>query len=250
MIGPTDGSLQAIDFSPLSSNQMTSYPVFWAPNGEKLVLYVREQVPQQDGESFEDQYRYLVYTPSTATFDEIALTGIAVGMGPVESEALIFRSEGAGGFSLGWLNLDTGEFQEESAVDEVSEGPYALSPNYKILLQGDSSDYVRCRNINSLSIGSDSGFQPLISLGCYPAWSHDGSKLAYAAKGDLDYAPNRLLIANADGSGLVSIFGEELIADLAYPTWSPQGSSIAFTKGGPSGSNAIYLTELPSGIEY
>ena len=91
LIEPTDGSLQAIDFSPLSSNQITGYPVFWAPNGEKLVLYVREQVPQQDGESFEDQYRYLVYTLSTATFDEIQLTGIAVGMRPVESEALMFR---------------------------------------------------------------------------------------------------------------------------------------------------------------
>ncbi len=250
LIEPTDGSLQAIDFSPLSSNQITGYPVFWAPNGEKLVLYVREQVPQQDGESFEDQYRYLVYTPSTATFDEIALTGIAVGMGPAESEALIFRSDGTDGISLGWLNLDTGKFQGESAVVELSEGPYALSPNYKFLLQGDSSDNIRCRDINSLSIGSDSGFQPLISLGCYPAWSQDGSKLAYAAKGDPDFAPNRLLIANADGSGSVSIFGEERIADLAYPTWSPQGSFIAFTKGGPSGSNAIYVTEIPSGKEY
>lgn len=108
LIEPTDGSLQAIDFSPLSSNQMTGYPVFWAPNGAKLVLYIREQVPQQDGESFEDQYRYPVYSPSTATFDEILLTGIAVGMGPMESEAHLFRSDGTGGFSLGWLNLDTG----------------------------------------------------------------------------------------------------------------------------------------------
>jgi len=117
------------------------------------------------------------------------------------------------------------------------------------LLQGDSSDHVRCRDINSLSIGSDTGFQPLISLGCYPAWSHVGSKLAYAAKGDPDFAPNRLLIANADGSGSVSIFGEERIADLAYPTWSPQGWLVTFTKGGPSGSNAIDLVEIPSGIE-
>ena len=70
LIEPTDGSLRAVDFSPLSSNQITGYPAFWAPNGEKLALYVWEQVPQQDGESYEDQYRYLVYTPSTATFDE------------------------------------------------------------------------------------------------------------------------------------------------------------------------------------
>ena len=35
LIEPTGGSLQVSDFSPLSSNQITGYPVFWAPNGEK-----------------------------------------------------------------------------------------------------------------------------------------------------------------------------------------------------------------------
>ena len=171
-------------------------------------------------------------------------------MGPVESEALIFRSDGTGGFSLGWLNLDTGEFHEESAVDELSEGPYALSPNHKILLHGDSSHPVRCRDINSLSVGSDNGLQPLVSRGCYPAWSHDGSRLAYVAKEDPDFTPNKLLITNSACTGSISIFGDERIPDLAYPTWSPQGSFIAFTKGGPSGSNAIYLTEIPSEYEY
>ena len=56
-------------------------------------------------------------------------------------------------------------------------------------------------------------------------------------------------IANPDGTGVISIVGEERIADLAYPTWSPQGWLVTFTKGGPSGSNAIYLVEIPSGIE-
>ena len=250
LIEPTDGNLQTVDFSQLSSNQMTGYPVFWAPSGDKLVLYVREQVPQQDGEGFDDQYRYLAYTPSKATFDEIPLIGTAIGLGPDGSEALLIRSDGSSGFSLGWFSLETGEFRVESSIDELSEGPYALSPNHKVLLHGDSSDYVRCTDINSLSIGSDNGFQPLISLGCYPAWSHDGSMLAYAAKEDSEFGPNKLLITNSDGSGSVSIFGEERIPDLAYPTWSPQGLFIAFTKGGPSGSNAIYLTEIPSGIEY
>jgi hypothetical protein len=228
---------------------MTGYPIFWAPNGDKLVLYVREQVSQQDGEGFEDQYRYLAYTPSTETFDEISLAGTALGMEPSESEALIIQSDGTIGFSLGWLNLDTGEFREESAIDELGEGPYSLSPNQNILLHGDSSDHIRCRNIQSVSIGSDNGFQPLISLGCFPAWSHDGLKLAYTAKGDPDFAPNKLLISNTDGTDPISVFGEELIADMGFPTWSPSGTSIAFTKGGQSGSNAIYLVQIPFEVE-
>jgi hypothetical protein len=228
---------------------MTGYPIFWTPNGDKLVLYVREQVPQQDGEGFEDQYRYLVYTPNPAAFGEISLAGTALGMEPSESEALIIQSDGTDGFSLGWLNLDTGEFREESSIDELNEGPYALSPSQNILLHGDSSDNLRCTDIHSLSVGSNSGFQPLISPGCYPAWSHDGSKLAYTAKGDPDFAPNKLLISNTDGTDPISVFGEELIADMGFPTWSPSGTSIAFTKGGQSGSNAIYLVQIPFEVE-
>src|SRR5215212_1150215 len=57
----------------------------------------------------------------------------------------------------------------------------------------------------------------------YPAWSADGSRIAYArghANGD-----SEVRIANADGSG-----DHSLIAGT-QPAWSPDGSRIAFARG-------------------
>jgi TolB protein len=79
----------------------------------------------------------------------------------------------------------------------------------------------------------------------YPAWSADGSKIAYArthANGETE-----VRIVNADGSG-----DRSLIAGT-QPAWSPDGSRIAFAKG-PGKSVAAVNSDgsdpvnLPTGI--
>jgi Tol biopolymer transport system component len=54
-----------------------------------------------------------------------------------------------------------------------------------------------------------------------PAWSPDGSKIAFEVNGGLLY------IVNVDGSGLKSLRTAGLGAE--YPAWSPNGKRIAFT---------------------
>jgi WD40-like Beta Propeller Repeat len=82
-----------------------------------------------------------------------------------------------------------------------------------------------------------------ITHGFAPAWSHDGTRLAYEC--DLD-----ICTINADGTGFAQLTMDG--ASNHHPTWSPDGSKIAFaaTHGGvpdlwvmaANGSGAVQLT--------
>jgi hypothetical protein len=83
-----------------------------------------------------------------------------------------------------------------------------------------------------------------ITHGFAPAWSSDGTRLAYEC--DLD-----ICTINADGTGFAQLTMDR--ASNHHPTWSPAGSKIAFaaTHGGvpdlwvmaANGSGAVQLTQ-------
>lgn len=84
-------------------------------------------------------------------------------------------------------------------------------------------------NITQLTYGTD------ISYG-NPAWSPDGSKIAYVAGSDDDY---NIWIMNADGSNPVKI-----TSGVGMPKWSPDGSKIVFER-----SNFIYIIDADGSNE-
>ena len=55
-----------------------------------------------------------------------------------------------------------------------------------------------------------------------PAWSPDGSKIAFVRNGELH-------VMNADGSGGTVLVGPGFPSRVADPEWSPSGSEIAFS---------------------
>ena len=73
-----------------------------------------------------------------------------------------------------------------------------------------------------------------------PAWSPDGTKLAFVDNG-------KLLVINGDGSGR-----RELPTSTGYvnasPSWSPDGAKIAFSVYGDNGSD-IFALDLASGAQ-
>jgi Tol biopolymer transport system component len=83
--------------------------------------------------------------------------------------------------------------------------------------------------INPDGSGKKRIIQPTVGVVAAPAWSPDGSKIAYAAP-DADNHYVVIATANADGSNI------HLLADNAFldgnPAWSPDGSKIIFTAGG------------------
>jgi len=59
-----------------------------------------------------------------------------------------------------------------------------------------------------------------------PAWSPDGTLLAFSAWDDPnDSDTSRIYIVNADGSG-----EPRILTDGSDPSWSPDGSRIAFSR--------------------
>ncbi|MCH2181393.1 MAG: PDZ domain-containing protein [Mariniblastus sp.] len=73
-----------------------------------------------------------------------------------------------------------------------------------------------------------------------PAWSPDGSKIAYFSDADGEY---KLHIARQDGKGDVQVFEVEGAGFYEAPRWSPDGSRISYRDN----SWSLYVFELASG---
>jgi Tol biopolymer transport system component len=75
----------------------------------------------------------------------------------------------------------------------------------------------------------------------YPAWSPDGTQLAFSSDRDGDYD---IYLMNSDGSGLVRLTNSAGLDD--GPAWSPDGARLAFGSE-RSGNSDIYVMSLPDG---
>jgi dipeptidyl aminopeptidase/acylaminoacyl peptidase len=70
-----------------------------------------------------------------------------------------------------------------------------------------------------------------------PAWSPDGTKIAYTSR-DPDYPCSKeIYVMNADGSGQRELTGASDDSIGFYPAWSPDGSKIAYQGAPPSSAN-------------
>jgi len=77
----------------------------------------------------------------------------------------------------------------------------------------------------SIQKGSD-GQGPIFSFDFGPAWSPDGSKIAFVS--NRDGADTELYLMNTDGSNLVKLTDDTL--DDNTPAWSPDSQRIVFTR--------------------
>jgi len=86
----------------------------------------------------------------------------------------------------------------------------------------------------------------------YPAWSPDGSKLAFddgytIATRDWSSAQGHVYLVNGDGTGLTQATSGE--GAEFTPTWAPDGTHIAVTATGQAGSPpGIFVLDLATGL--
>ena len=88
--------------------------------------------------------------------------------------------------------------------------------------------------------GSAQARLPFDAFNCYdttPAWSPDGSRIAFESKRDFGYG-REVYVMNADGSNQIRLTNNS--ANDSNPDWSPDGSRIAFNSN-RDGDDEIYV---------
>ena len=84
-----------------------------------------------------------------------------------------------------------------------------------------------------------------------PAWSPEGSLIAFEHMGDGDFLPAQIYVMNADGSNpqlLTSTPGDRRRFAESDPSWSPDGSSVVFWSYGFGITVSAPSDRLPRGI--
>ena len=98
--------------------------------------------------------------------------------------------------------------------------------------------------------GSD--VQTLDPFGVAPAWSPDGSKIAFNSSST---GNNNIYVINADGTGKTQLTFYTGDIGVSSPTWSPDGSKIAFQNDSEGAiyvmnSNGTGITRLTNSLDF
>ena len=113
------------------------------------------------------------------------------------------------------------------------------SPDGRSLLVRSDTEQHAALLLLDISTGQ---LQPFLDDAFNPAWSPDGSAIAFGG-----YRPNHagnadIMVANADGSD------RRLVVDTGYddflPVWSPDGRRLAFTSEAHDGDLDVFVVEL------
>lgn len=206
----------------------------WSPDGQRIVFTSARSDPAEE-----------IYTMNA---DGTGLTRLTNVVGhfdwyptysPAGNRIAFFSTRNNHDMDFFVMNADgTGlvNLSKSSLQDTGRPELYPWSPDGTRLL------FVRLFSANEASIflapADGSGVTRMTNCGKadgYPAWSPDGSQIAFSSNRDGNY---EIYVMNADGSGqtrLTNAAGDDLL-----PRWSPDGTRIAFDSK-RDGNDEVYV---------
>ena len=156
---------------------------------------------------------------------------------------LAYQSDRNGQSDIYISGVDGAGERRLTVVQGNNEAP-DWSPDGRLILFDSDLDVAEAvhASINLYTIGVDGqGARRLVAGGESPRWSPDGKRIAFTA---LRGGRWQVLLANADGSGVVQL--TQGAYDARYPAWSPDGRWIAFA-GNAEGHWELYIVPAAGG---
>lgn len=262
LIDLATGQVSDLDFSwyPTAASSLELDSYIWSSDGNEVLLdftevFVATPVPPEPP-SFVSDREYVrhqvVLNLATKEYAEIETGGVWP-IAWLDGQATIFGyrrgeyNEEAGNSidSFGWYDYATDRWQEEMKLSSDYYGrTLTLSPDQRTVLLGRDLSNVSCRDqFLVYELGNRARGFTDIRGACFPAYSVDGSKLAFSIVPEGDIWPYGVWIAETDGSNPQPLFVVDEPESTSSIAWSPDGSEIAFTYG--YHFNVIYVIEVP-----
>jgi Tol biopolymer transport system component len=155
-----------------------------------------------------------------------------------DGKMVAFRSERDGNNEVYVMKAD-GSGQRDVSRDEADDWGPAWSPDGKVVWNCARDLAIGFHPCVVSPSGSGLHIIPLDVYFEYPAWSPDGSKIAFMSQepGSAGNDPNYdIFLMNADGSGLRQL--TDAAGSDGFPAWSPDGTMIAFSSTRDDCSNS------------
>jgi hypothetical protein len=245
VIDLASGDQRLLELGPDLKQGLAQSPLFWMPSGTELAHYYFDYATAQETP------KLVVTTVASNDYRIVDLCVCSpVALRPGGSELLVVSERSETAFGLSWFDLGTRELREELSLPrsdprEFGYIDFSLSPDERTLLMGDFQG-----SVVRYLIGSGDPPTAFLSNAVTPAWSADGSKIAYALIGSPgDYEFGQLVVANADGSSPTPLFAEPQQHGMLAPAWSPDGSQIAFLyQYGAANANSLLIASVPENL--
>jgi len=151
---------------------------------------------------------------------------VITGGGSIDDDTVVTDSEGVATAGTWTLGAEAGlqEVKAASGTAQVTFRAFAMPP--PLGLQGQIAFVsLADSSVDIAVVNADgSGFKRMKRPGMdlQPAWSPDGSRIAFVSDGG-DGGPSQIHVMSADGTNV------SRLTDGWDPAWSPDGSAIAFT---------------------
>ena len=161
---------------------------------------------------------------------------------PPANPAIVFASDREGNRQIYLMDADGSNVTRLTDTGGTAEFPSWSANNEIVYLQDDQLTIIGIDGSNVRPVSADGG--ATFVGGIQPAWSPDGTRIAFVVEQDDNNSD--LYVIDANGANLTQLTTAQ--GQDQHPSWSPDGNQIAFSTE-RDGQFEIYVYNLNNGEE-